>query len=113
MREAFLREESAGCLSGPDFCRVQRVGGGARVRGERGVVGQMRRVGGGGGGGRKRGSPGPLRPRVWNLEHPRNAGGLVKRPARPGACRGSALPGLLCRAGQPGEQHECVAEAAL
>lgn len=40
-----------------DFCRVQRV------EGE---------------GGRKTGSPGHLKPRVWNSEHLRNAGGRGK-----------------------------------
>lgn len=57
MREVFPREESVDCLS----CLISAEFKGWRVRG-----------------GRKTGSPGHLKPRVWNSEHLRNAGGQGK-----------------------------------
>lgn len=57
MRAVFLIEESVDCLSVLISAEFKELGVGV---------------------GRKTGSPGHLKPRVWNSEHPRNAGGRGK-----------------------------------
>lgn len=74
MRAVFLIEESVDCLSVLISAEFKELGVGV---------------------GRKTGSPGRLKPRVWNSEHPRNAGGRGEELACPGAC---CSPAFLCLA---------------